>query len=167
MPHTNRKKKSTVGNKVFDEEVFVKSKTSHTKRQQILGEDGWTHVVNALPRNGRSKQKAPSVQGGILESNGLDIARRFDEVKRDYEHHKQAWEKTEACKQLRSKLEARREKVGIKNVVCLGSGSFQGAHRDRRRATYTQLAALQTMVEVLGEKILLPENRLLIIGSSY
>lgn len=42
------------------------------------------------------------------------------------------------------------KRVRVDNVVVLGLGSLQSARREGRRATMTQLAALQTMVQQLG-----------------
>ena len=36
------------------------------------------------------------------------------------------------------------------DVVCLGLGSMQSARREGRRASFIQLAALRTIMEILG-----------------
>ena len=55
----------------------------------------------------------------------------------------------------------RTDRIKVDNVVVLGLGSLQSARREGRRASATQLAALQTITKTLGEanelKVILQE----------
>jgi hypothetical protein len=64
------------------------------------------------------------------------------------------WESGEACKVLKERLSSTEEKsqrrIAVGDVVCLGLGSLQIARREGRRASFTQLAALRTIMGLLG-----------------
>jgi hypothetical protein len=119
---------------------------AHTKRREVVYEDGWTLIVDT-PK----AKKVPSTpfHGGDFEINGVSyIERTLEEMKGDCEHWKKAWEDSEACTDLKEKLEGVEK---IENAVVLGLGSLQSSRREGRRASATQLAALQTIIENLRD----------------
>lgn len=123
-----------------------KSDYVHTKRRQVEYDDGWTLIVDSPKKN-----KVPvttAFHGGDFEINGVGyVTRTLEEMKADSAHWKKAWEESDACRELKEKLEGMDK---IENAVVLGLGSLQSSRREGRRASATQLAALQTIVEVLG-----------------
>jgi len=146
MPHTNRKKKGA------NVKEGNEGKVVHTKRQQIEDDEGWTHVVDT-PRKGKriDPEKGAWLHAGDFEKNGVSyINKTLKEVEEDYDHYAKQWNGTEACGLLKDALAASEGKVTIGSVVCLGLGSVQSARREGRRASYTQLAALGTIIETLG-----------------
>lgn len=119
----------------------------HTKRRQVEYEDGWTLIVDSPKKN--KEVPISAFHGGDFEINGVSyVERTLEEMKVDFAHWKKAWEESEACKELKEKLEGLEK---IANVVVLGLGSLQSSRREGRRASATQLAALQTIVGVLKE----------------
>jgi hypothetical protein len=149
MPHTNRKKKTSTG-----AEKKPQPKTLHTKRQQIEDEDGWTHVIDS-PRKTQVKAKEGLLHTGDFERNGVSyVERTVEELKKDLEHYTKQWEDGEGCRSLREELLIEKERKRVGDVVCLGLGSLQSARREGRRASFTQFAALRTIMEILGQWIL-------------
>lgn len=152
MPHTNRRKK-TAGSTPKREEK--KPLIVHTKRKEVADEEGWTHIVDT-PRTRsatlKSKSKVSALHGGDFEINGVSyINRTLEELKADYEYWRKAWEESDACKDLVEKIQAgKKGKRSVDNVVLLGLGSLQSSRREGRRSSATQLAALQTIIQVLG-----------------
>ncbi|KAL5327370.1 hypothetical protein ACEPPN_005066 [Leptodophora sp. 'Broadleaf-Isolate-01'] len=123
----------------------------HTKRKEIEGEDGWIHIVDK-PRSNQpdAKAKKQLLQGGDFEIKGVSyINRTLVEMTEDFEHWKRSWEERPTCQALQEKLKYVEKNRKIENVVVLGLGSLQSARRDGRRASLTQLAALQTIVSSL------------------
>lgn len=142
MPHTNRKKSS--------QNSKPKPLIVHSKRQQIEDNDGWTHVIEA-PRRANPARGKEWLHAGDFEKNGVSyINRTLAEVRKDFEHYTKQWEDSEASGALRSTLAENNGVKKVENVIVLGLGSLQSARREGRRASYTQLAALRTVVEVLG-----------------
>jgi hypothetical protein len=130
-----------------------KKKTTavHMKRTQIEDEEGWTHVVDAPRRskNGGVKKGQVLLHGGDFEVDGVSyINRTLEEMKTEFEYWKKSWDEDSACLELKEKLQVLR---GVENVIFLGMGSLQSSRREGRRASATQLAALQTIVSSLGE----------------
>ena len=130
-----------------------KKKTTavYTKRTQIEDDDGWTHVVDAPRRskNGGVKKGQALLHGGDFEVDGMSyINRTLDEMKAEFEYWKKSWGKDSACLELKEKLQVF---SGVENVVFLGMGSLQSSRREGRRASATQLAALQTIITSLGD----------------
>jgi hypothetical protein len=129
-----------------------KSTAVHTKRTQIEDEEGWTHVVDAPRRskNGGLKKGQVILHGGDFEVDGVSyINRTLEEMKAEFEYWKKSWEEDSACLELKEKLQVF---SGVENVVFLGMGSLQSSRREGRRASATQLAALQTIITSLGEE---------------
>ena len=118
-----------------------KSSVIHTKRRQIEDEDGWTYVVDA-PKSNKPLPKTSAFHGGDFEINGVSyINRTLEEMVAEVAHWTKAWEQSEACGQLKEMIQG----MKIKKIVVLGLGSLQSSRREGRRATATQLAALQTL----------------------
>ncbi|KUJ09497.1 uncharacterized protein LY89DRAFT_657898 [Mollisia scopiformis] len=123
----------------------------HTKRREVVYEDGWTLIVDTPKAKTIPK---PTFHGGDFEVNGVSyINRTLDEMRADFEHWKKAWEESDACGALREKLEG----MKIENAVVLGLGSLQSSRREGRRASATQLAALQTVLGALDLPVVLQD----------
>ncbi|PVH84652.1 hypothetical protein DL98DRAFT_584205 [Cadophora sp. DSE1049] len=123
----------------------------HTKRKEIVGEDGWIHVVDK-PRTNQpdAKAKKQPLQGGDFELKGVSyINRTLVEMKEEFEHWKRSWEERPTCQALKEKMKDAEKDRKIESVVVLGLGSLQSARREGRRSSATQLAALQTIVDGL------------------
>lgn len=160
MPHTNRKKKSTTSTV---SEKKPQPKIFHTKRQQIEDDDGWTHVIDTPRKSQLNVKQGHSLHTGDFEKNGVSyIERTLEELRADLEYYGKLWESGEGCGRLKELLmkgegegegkeEGKRlERVRVGDMVCLGLGSLQSARREGRRASFTQLAALKTIMKVLG-----------------
>jgi hypothetical protein len=145
MPHTNRKSNL--------QKAWPKPNLVHTKRQQIEDSEGWTHIVDAPSRSTPKKGK-DWLHAGDFEKNGASyVNRTLEEVRKDFEHYTQQWENNEAYGSLKKQLGEIERKRRVDNVVVLGLGSLQSARREGRRASYTQLAALRTILEILGTSL--------------
>lgn len=143
MPHTNRKKKSSNRKTRAD----PRKKFSHSKREYIYSEDGWTHVADKRSKSMMSKGKSHSV----LENPLADMT--LEEMVKEHERYKQQWETSDACAELKNILsDAKKEgRCTVENVICLGLGSLQALVMEWRRSSHTQLAALMTIKETLGK----------------
>ena len=130
----------------------------HTKRREIVDDEGWTHVIDAPNRKAKAEslKAAPLLHGGDFIVNGVSyVTRILDEVKQEFEHWKKQWEGNPACTELKSLLVEgveKGERRKLRDVVFLGMGSLQSSGREGRRASATQLAAMQTFIDVLGAK---------------
>jgi hypothetical protein len=157
MPHTNRKKKTpstTDGKKPT-------VKLVHTKRQQIEDDEGWTHVVDT-PRKTTLRPKEGQLHTGDFEENGVAyVTRTLDELRGDLEYYTRLWEGESACIVLRERFgnegEVREGRKEVDSVICLGLGSLQSARREGRRTSFTQLAALRSIIQHLG----MPSQRII------
>jgi hypothetical protein len=151
MPHTNRKRKTATTSAKIDEK---KPTVVHTKRKEVIDEEGWTHVVDAPSRKTKSAglKTAQFLHGGDFERDGVSyVNRTSEEVKADFEYWKKQWEQSTACEELKELLADGEKRSKVENVVFLGMGSLQSSRREGRRASATQLAALQTVVSIFGE----------------
>ena len=149
MARANRTKKSLAT--TTRETTESKPRIVRTKRQQILDDDGWTHVVDIPSRRNAPKHKAPFLHGGDFERDGVSyVNRTLAELRADYEYYKKQWDETDALEELKTKLGMTEGKAEINNVVCLGLGSLQSARREGRRASFTQLVALRSLCSILG-----------------
>ncbi|CZR63137.1 uncharacterized protein PAC_13034 [Phialocephala subalpina] len=120
----------------------------HTKRRQVEDTDGWTHIIDT-PKTKKATPKTPAFHGGDFEIGGVSyVNRTLEEIKDEFEHFKRAWEERPACHDLKSKLQ---DLNNIENIIILGLGSLQTSRREGRRTSATQLAALQTILEILRE----------------
>ena len=144
MPHTSHRKR----------------RGNQNKRQEILGEDGWTRVTKAAAE--------PNTQGAVhWVGAGTDIltdissrttvpmvpvkGSSLESMQAKYSRVEATWLETELCKKL-SQILTDRALTGankISTCVLLGSGSFCGdaIHWvDRHETAYFQLAAFKTAV---------------------
>ena len=150
MPHTNRKKKNTGAPQ---KKVIV-----HTKRKEVLDEEGWTHVVDKpQPKpSGKvdEKTEAPelwAIAADFKIGNAYYVDRTLEEYEVEYSRARKAWGRSEACRQLKVILEGKTgEEKSVEKVVCLGLGSFQNARGEGRKASFMQLVALEDLIEGLG-----------------
>ena len=147
MPHTNRKKKASPTTAQGEKKKVV----VHTKRKEVLDEEGWVHVVDT-PRTRRStvSKDAKSLHAGDFEVDGVQyVNRTMEEMREELVYWRKAWDGDDACAGLRIALEGKGE-CGVKKCVVLGLGSLQSARREGRRASFTQLVALETIISILG-----------------
>jgi hypothetical protein len=150
MPHTRSKKKKANSRAANGAREIV-----HTRRQQVEDEEGWTHVIDS-PRRVKVREVPERERWhvGDFERGGVGyVNRTMGELGGDLGFYSRLWEGSGACGELRGRLEGKgkgrgRGKVG--GVVCLGLGSLQSARREGRRASWTQLVALRTIMETLG-----------------
>ncbi len=142
MPHTNRKKKTSDGKA----QAGHNKKFSHSKREYISSEDGWTHVAD---QRWKSISKDKSQTG--LKTPLADMT--LEEMVKDHQRYKQQWESSDACKKLQDILSGTEKegKCSVQNIVCLGLGSLQALSMEWRRSSHTQLAALMTIRDNLGK----------------
>ena len=180
MPHPNRKKKPTpsAGDRVGEGAGDGERKKPQpklagpTKRRQIEDEHGWTHVVDTPRRKSQGRGRAKTIEAGAqllhagdFERGGVAyVHRTAEELGADLEAYTKQWGAGEACAELNARLkvgegggEGEGERTGearvrarVGDVVCLGLGSLQSARREGRRASFTQLAALRSILDVLG-----------------
>jgi hypothetical protein len=154
MPHTNRKKK-TVGSTPKREDK--NPSIIHTKRKEVEDEEGWTHIVDTPRTRTRSSTLKKGGNGTILHGGDFEIDgvsyvnRTLEELQAEYAYWQKAWEGSDTARDLKEKMAGELEdKSMIGNVLLLGLGSLQNSRREGRRASATQLAALQTIIQTLG-----------------
>ncbi|KAH8660969.1 hypothetical protein BGZ60DRAFT_471785 [Tricladium varicosporioides] len=152
MPHTNRKKKSARGDggvKALEQKRVV----VHTKRSEVVDDSGWTHVVDTpRTRRGTVSKNTNLQHAGDFEVNGVAFVNRtLPEIKEECQYWRNNWNKSDASTKLRTILEEKTSagKQKISNVVVLGLGSLQIARMEGRRASCTQLGALDHILEFL------------------
>jgi hypothetical protein len=145
MPHTNRKKSTPTT-------VEKKKVVVHTKRKEVLDEEGWVHVVDTPRTSSKTSKAVNSLHAGDFEVNGVQyVNRTLDEMREELGYWRRSWEADEACAGLKKTLEGKRKgECGVKRCVVLGLGSLQSARREGRRASFTQLVALETIISILG-----------------
>ena len=125
------------------------TKIQPTKRQQITDEAGWTHVVDA-PRRKRDpgNVKASWQHASDFEVNGVSyVNRTLEEMRSEFEQYQKEWKASWTHDEV---LKLSLGAAKINNVVCLGMGSLQVARREGRRTSHTQLAALASIIQLLG-----------------
>lgn len=156
MPHTSHKKKSV-----------------RTKRQEVVGDDGWTRITSkksptmagALPPSDKTRddetytvktsggetitfhsasvQEAPK---GLTESAILD---RYTEIEK-------RWKGSESWKFVENTLQKRviSSNTRVDACVLFGSGTFTGLGQgwiNRNHVAMYQLAAFKAVVDLIGE----------------
>lgn len=145
MPHTRSKKKKAAAIAANGEKKVV-----HTKRQQIEDEEGWTHVVESSTRTRIVSEKEKWLVGDFQRDGVSYVTKTMEEMRKDLGFYTKLWEEDGACSQLKGKLLESIGRMKVEGVVCLGLGSLQSARREGRRASWTQLAALRTIMDILG-----------------
>lgn len=149
MPHTNRKKRAN-GEVSFQ----PKPKFVQTRRQEIEDDEGWTHVVDA-----KKTLKTPEVkelgitkpwEGDFVSGETAVTMMDLGEVEAEHRRYRDQWEASEACTKLKEILSAGKDVLTISNVICLGLGTLQDWKHPSRRTSHIQLAALNTIITILG-----------------
>ncbi|KAK8109729.1 hypothetical protein PG999_007866 [Apiospora kogelbergensis] len=77
------------------------------------------------------------------------------EIKADHQHIREQWLASPCCENLKKIISSRAADRISSNAVCLGIGSFDppdGSWQVKRR-THAQLAAFQTVVDILNEHV--------------
>jgi hypothetical protein len=143
MPHTRSKKKKASSPAQEGKKIVV-----HTKRQQVLDDEGWTHVLDT-PRKARVVSEKWHMGDFQIAGVGY-VNKTLADLKDDWAFYHKAWDGSAADAELKTRLEEGEGKVRVRDVVVLGLGSFQSARREGRRATWTQFAALRTLLQILG-----------------
>ncbi|CCU77159.1 hypothetical protein BGHDH14_bgh02760 [Blumeria hordei DH14] len=130
------------------------------KRKEVVDTEGWTHVVRKPRGAGYIKDKRvarSATHAGDFELNGVPYLDRTPEnLHQEFCHWQKEWEESSACEKLQTILLKRKRLSGmqrVNNIVVLGLGSLLSARRDARRSSGTQLAAVQTILEILGPEI--------------
>jgi len=122
------------------------------KRIEVADEDGWTHITTS----GVSAHRAIQPRDYKLLPAEPPLRLTIDELKKQYETHRQRWRSSSAGDALDSVLRSRAaSSVGsIDRIICIGLGSPSGFVRggwvDRRSVSLYQLAALESVIEFLG-----------------
>ncbi|RDL41675.1 uncharacterized protein BP5553_01654 [Venustampulla echinocandica] len=162
MPHTNRKKKTPAGMKSVTDQNR-KQIIVHTKRKEVLDDEGWTHVVDK-PSRQRASSVTESKDAGKYWSIGADfkvgdayyINRTIEEIQEEFTHSKKAWEGSPACASLKAlldeKMKADSNTKKISRVVALGLGSLQSSRTQSRKTSFTQMAALETILQIMAKE---------------
>lgn len=148
MPHTNRKKKPNAGSIPASE--TKKPMVIHTKRKEIQDEEGWTHIIDKPSRPTATTKNGNGVDGGDFKIGEVwYVNRTLEELQKEVEYWGKGWGESPASKELKELLEKEEKGKKAEDIVVLGLGSLQLARREGRRASATQLAALQTMIDLL------------------
>lgn len=156
MPHTNRKKKCPIslGADGKPSKQASSKKFTHSKRELVESSDGWTQVASSGWKSAKPHVHSHLHSQGPsgLSPQVLDMS--LDEMRIGYERYRKAWEESAACVQLKAILADDNAggsgRCGIDNVVCLGLGCLHAVSLVWRRTSCMQLAALETIREVLG-----------------
>lgn len=135
MPHTSRRCKLPL-----------------RKRIEVADEDGWTHITT----DGVSTRRVTPARDYPLLPAEPPLRLVIGELKKQYETHRQRWKSSSASGALETALRNRAAPSvgGIDRIICIGLGSPSGFLRggwvDRRSVSLYQLAALESIVELLG-----------------
>lgn len=137
MPHTSHKKKK-----------------ARSKRQEIVGDDGWTRITStrslAMPLLRRSEwvmevavEEAPE---GLTQA---DVLAKYTDVEK-------RWNASESWKSMEHTLKTRviGSDTKIDACVLFGSGTFTGLREgwiDRAHVALYQLAAFKAVVDLVGK----------------
>lgn len=148
MPHTNSRTSQASKHKA--------TKPIHTKRQIVESEDGWAKVVGGRTRKPNTNAKTRGEAESDFSIGPYHyVTKTLEEVKEEYERSWKRWKESEDCEMLRERLVRVKEtlknnKRVISNIVVLGLGSFQNAESTHTSNSYSQLAALETLITELG-----------------
>ena len=135
-----------------------KKKQQHSKRIQVVDDQGWTHVTTSTTafskKSGpRRYVPIPAVDDRLVPAEIPD-GFTLEKLRDRYEWHKNRWLTSEAWEAVRGVLEGEMAKsnvVEFDNCVCIGLGSLSGLLRgglvDRRTVSLFQVAALAEILE--------------------
>ena len=127
----------------------------HTKRAQVLDDEGWTHVTTTTSRRQAPRTHDPikAVEDQLTPAEFPD-GFTFEKLKDRYEWHKERWQESMTWIAVKGTLKAELSRWppgSIDNCVCVGLGSPSGLLRgglvDRRSVSLSQLAALVSILE--------------------
>lgn len=155
MPHTARKYRRR-------NPLTSPAAAAHGKRVEITDASGWTHVTSSSLAVSSSKR---GFRQGLEDDGDEQLCLlpaeppprlTLAELKRQYETHSQQWKSSSTWERLQRALQSQAGAVArtLQNVVCIGLGSPSGFVRggwvDRRSVALYQLAALVSVLEMLG-----------------
>ena len=133
------------------------AKFQHSKRAQVLDDEGWTHVTTTTSRRPapRSHNPIKAVEDQLTPAEFPDDL-AFERLKDRYEWHKGRWQESMIWNAVKRTLNAELSRWppgSIDNCVCVGLGSPSGLLRgglvDRRSVSLFQLAALVSILEFI------------------
>ncbi|KFY37727.1 hypothetical protein V495_06986, partial [Pseudogymnoascus sp. VKM F-4514 (FW-929)] len=101
-----------------------------------------------------SLHRSPGRNGHVSPGLGHRgyITRTLQTMREEFEKYQEKWLESSACTSLRGTildLKQQDEYVPIDNIVCLSLGSLQDMVEECRERSFTQLAALMSIIEVL------------------
>lgn len=157
MPHTARK---------YRRRTNLPGPAHSSKRVEITDSSGWTHITSRnLAISSKRGGKKGFSQGDDNDNDDDELQLlpaeapprlTLAELKRQYEAHSQQWKSSQTWKRLQRALQSQVGAVArtLQNVVCIGLGSPSGFVRggwvDRRSVALYQLAALVSVLDMLG-----------------
>ncbi|KAI1007199.1 hypothetical protein K3495_g1024 [Podosphaera aphanis] len=153
-----RKKKSSASGGVDSRPTTI---NMHSRRKEFVDAEGWTHIVNK-PRKGCARRDSPTIRGlqlhgGDFEVRGVPYLRQsIDDVHKEFLFFQKQWEESSACTNLKQIIlegEKDERKKEIRNLVVLGLGSLSSVRREGRKTSATQLAAVLTILKVVGREM--------------
>ena len=139
MPHTSHKKKQ-----------------ARSKRQEVVGEDGWTRVMSSKPP-ARDADPAPTytIEWEVhIEEAPEGVTQT--EVLAKYRDTEKRWQASESWRAMENTLKTRvlGPSASVDTCVLFGSGSFTGLRQgwiDRCHVAMYQLAAFKAVVDLIGK----------------
>ena len=136
MPHTSRKKQQ-----------------GPQKRHEITDGSGWTHITRGTT-NQKHRQEFTAWSPGSeeLKPAGIPPGLRLRDVTKSFDRYTTLWKDSLCLNDLQNVLtdNVLASYSEITSCVCLGLGSFTGG--DRTETSFFQLAALNSILEILGQQ---------------
>ena len=135
MPHTTRRRRP-----------------QHSKRIQLEDSEGWTHVA----KTGRGSQAGFLAYPDELLPAEAPKGLTLEALESQYRQHRDQWQASSCWKCLKVMLSSCLDLDGpkITNCVSLGMGSLSGLSKgglvDRRNVSLDQLAALDSILDLLS-----------------
>lgn len=124
--------------------------------------ESWTFVTTKKRRSAANRK--PKTQTALAAKSPVhapppptptkDSYLTVDEIKADHQRIREQWLNSSCCRNLKKLMTSRASDHVPSTAVCLGIGSFDppdGSWQVKRR-THAQLAAFQTLVELLNER---------------
>lgn len=129
-------------------------KMTQATASMIEFDNGWAHVVGG--RVIKPDANKVKLEKGDFQINGAQYRNKtFDQVSEEYDDFKKTWEESTAAAELIALLSPYKGNKQLRNVVVMGLGSFQSTLEMSNRTSYTQLAALTTIMTTLGKSFLI------------